>query len=284
MNIQWYPGHMTQARRVMEENLKLIDLVAEVLDARCPESSRNPDISRMAQGKLRLFVLTKADLADEEKTAGWLKAFAEEGHTAIALDARDPGCVNLVKKRIVALTREKREKDLKRGIKYRPVRVMIAGIPNVGKSTLINLLCKGKRAKTGNQPGVTRGKQWIALDRDLELLDTPGLLWPRFEHKRTGLHLAFAGSIRDQILDTQELAVLLLQELSADYPERLEERFGIAPGLREEERLSVLAKNRGLLLSGGEPDLKRAAEVMLEEYRSGKLGRITLEDPPCFVS
>ncbi len=280
MNIQWYPGHMAQARRVMEESLKLIDLVVEVLDARLPESSRNPDISEMAKGKLRLIVLTKADLADKKRTESWLRAFAESGLAAIAVDARDHSFTNQLKQKIQALTKEKRERDLKRGIKNRPVRAMIAGIPNAGKSTLINLLCRDKRAKTGNKPGVTRGKQWISLGRELELLDTPGLLWPKFEDKQAGLHLAFAGSIRDQILDTGELALLLLKELLRDYPEGVEERFGLCfTGLQEARLLAALAEKRGLLLAGGAPDTGRAAEVLLDEFRSGKLGRITLELP-----
>ncbi len=278
MNIQWYPGHMEKSRRQMEENLKLIDLVIEVLDARLPRSSQNPEISRMAQGKARLFALTKVDLADPVRTGLWEKHYSGGEMSCICLDARDSSFRPRLKKKLLELTAKKRERDLKRGIKNRPLRVMIAGIPNVGKSTLINLLSANKSAKTGNKPGVTRGKQWISLGDGIELLDTPGLLWPKFEDPEAGLNLAFVGSIKDQILDVEELSRKLIERLAADYPGCLEKRYGVSEKSAE-ELPGQIALKRGLLLPGGAPDMLRTANTLLDEFRSGKLGRITLELP-----
>ena len=280
MNIQWYPGHMASAKRQMEENLKLIDLVIEVLDARLPGASRNPDIDRMARDKLRLLILTKEDLADPSATAGWRKAFSEKGLTALSVDARDTGCAARIKAAIRELSKEKRERDLKRGIKNRPVRAMIAGIPNCGKSTLINLLAGKKRAKTGNKPGVTRGKQWISLGKELELLDTPGILWPKFEDKEAGLYLAFVGSIKDDILDTGELSVHLLDHIVHNNLTLLENRYGgTFSGMTGDQILREIAKLRGFMLPGGEADTERCSRMLLDEFRSGTIGRITLEYP-----
>ena len=280
MNIQWYPGHMALAKRQMEENLKLIDLVIEVLDARLPGASRNPDIDRMARDKLRLLILTKEDLADASATALWRKAFTHQGLYSLSVDARDTGCAGRIKGAIRELSKEKRERDFKRGIKNRPVRAMIAGIPNCGKSTLINVLAGKKRAKTGNKPGVTRGKQWIALGKELELLDTPGILWPKFEDKEAGLYLAYVGSIRDDILDTGELSIHLLDHIAHNNLSLLENRYGGSfSGMSGDQILREIAKLRGFILQGGEPDTERCSRMLLDEFRSGMIGRITLEYP-----
>ena len=279
----------------MEENLRLIDVVAEVLDARLPESSRNPDIGRMASGKLRLLILTKSDLADEKLTKEWIEAYEAQGIKAIAIDARDKAYAGKIRALIRALSKDKKERDLKRGIKNRPIRAMICGIPNAGKSTLINLLAGKKSAKTGNKPGVTRGKQWIKLEKELELLDTPGLLWPKFEDPLVGMNLAFVGTINDQIINAQELSGAFLAWAGKNYPEKLADRYGLqlpdsflgdpsqepAQGgaLASHLLLEKIAEKRGMVLSGGVLDLERTAAMVLDEFRTGKLGRMTLESP-----
>ena len=309
MDYQWYPGHMTKARRMMQENVRLVDLVIEILDARVPLSSRNPDINQLAQGKQRLIILSKADLADPKQTEHFVQAFEKDGAAVIALDARTKKANAQIMKTLQRITKEKKERDKKRGIIGRPVRAMICGIPNVGKSTFINTLSGRSSAKTGNKPGVTKGKQWISF-AGLELLDTPGILWPKFEDQTVGIHLALVGSIRDEILDEEELARHLLKILIMRYPALLSSRYvagknsgsdSLAADMSDQmaqfvkamevaaeseyndsklqELLVMIAQKRNLLRSGGEPDPKRAAHLLLDDFRSGRIGAVTLDVP-----
>ena len=278
MNIQWYPGHMTKARRAMQEDIKLIDLVIELVDARVPFSSRNPDIDKLAAGKARMVLLNKADLADEAETRKWAQMFEDMGIPVVKIDARNKGTLKQVQAAQQEACKEKIERDRRRGILNRPIRTMVVGIPNVGKSTFINSFAGKACAKTGNKPGVTKGNQWIRLNKTLELLDTPGILWPRFEDQQVGLHLALIGSINDQILNKDELACELISLLEKDYPQVVKDRFGIENV--EEDRVKVLeeiARSRACLMKGGELDLARASALLLDDFRAGKLGRISLE-------
>ena len=278
MNIQWYPGHMTKARRAMQEDIKLIDLVIELVDARVPFSSRNPDIDKLAAGKARMVLLNKADLADEAETRKWAQMFEDMGIQVVKIDARNKGTLKQVQAAQQEACKEKIERDRRRGILNRPIRTMVVGIPNVGKSTFINSFAGKACAKTGNKPGVTKGNQWIRLNKTLELLDTPGILWPRFEDQQVGLHLALIGSINDQILNKDELACELISLLEKDYPQVVKDRFGIENV--EEDRVKVLeeiARSRACLMKGGELDLARASALLLDDFRAGKLGRISLE-------
>lgn len=278
MNIQWYPGHMTKARRAMQEDIKLIDLVIELVDARVPFSSRNPDIDKLAAGKARMVLLNKADLADEAETRKWAQMFEDMGIRVVKIDARNKGTLKQVQAAQQEACKEKIERDRRRGILNRPIRTMVVGIPNVGKSTFINSFAGKACAKTGNKPGVTKGNQWIRLNKTLELLDTPGILWPRFEDQQVGLHLALIGSINDQILNKDELACELISLLEKDYPQVVKDRFGIENV--EEDRVKVLeeiARSRACLMKGGELDLARASALLLDDFRAGKLGRISLE-------
>lgn len=277
MNYQWYPGHMTKAVRQMQEDIKLIDVVVELLDARIPASSRNPDIDRLAANKYRLILLNKSDLADRDRTAEWKEYFREKGYLAVELDSRTKQAMKQVTDAVMEACREKIERDRKRGIKNRPVRAMIVGIPNVGKSTFINSFAGRAAAKTGNKPGVTKGKQWIRPGKNVELLDTPGILWPKFEDQDVGMRLAMVGSIRDEILNTDELGLELIRFLQEEYPGTLSGRYEAD---EQQEALDVLlqiARNRKCLGKGGEPDYSKAAELLLSEFRSGQLGRMTLE-------
>ncbi len=282
MNIQWYPGHMTRARRIMKEDLRLIDLLIEVIDARVPASSRNPDIDELGRGKARLILLNKADLASETWNAIWEKYFIGQGYSVVKADSRNQAQLKKVNAAVQEACREKLERDKKRGILNRPARAMVVGIPNVGKSTFINSFAGKACARTGNKPGVTKGNQWIRLNKSLELLDTPGLLWPKFEDPQTGLHLALIGSINDQILNKEELALELLTFMLKQYPEALKERYGIEAAAGEEplNALEQAAKARACLVKGGGYDYGKAAGLLLDDYRSGRLGRITLEFPP----
>ena len=278
MNIQWYPGHMTKARRAMQEDIKLIDLVIELVDARVPFSSRNPDIDKLAAGKARMVLLNKADLADEAETRKWAQMFEDMAIHVVKIDARNKGTLKQVQAAQQEACKEKIERDRRRGILNRPIRTMVVGIPNVGKSTFINSFAGKACAKTGNKPGVTKGNQWIRLNKTLELLDTPGILWPRFEDQQVGLHLALIGSINDQILNKDELACELISLLEKDYPQVVKDRFGIENV--EEDRVKVLeeiARSRACLMKGGELDLARASALLLDDFRAGKLGRISLE-------
>lgn len=280
MDIQWYPGHMTKTIRQMQEDIKLVDLVIEVLDARIPVSSRNPDIDALAAGKARLLVLNKADLADERENTRWVRYYKEQGITAVLTDARNRGSVKNLMPAITEACREKTERDRARGMKERPIRTMIAGIPNVGKSTFINSFSGKAMTKTGNKPGVTRGKQWIRLGGRVELLDTPGLLWPKFEDKTVGENLALIGSINDQILDEGELVLVLIRRLREGYPGKLALRYKIEETDTDLSCLEEIGRKRGCLRKGGEIDYGRAASILLDEYRSGVLGRISLETAP----
>lgn len=279
MQYQWYPGHMTKAKRQMQEDIKLVDLVIELVDARIPISSHNPDIDTLGRQKARMVLLNKADLADEAKNKAWCDYYKKQGIFAVRLDARNRGGMKDVQSVIQDACREKIERNLKRGIINRPVRAMVAGIPNVGKSTFINSFAGKACAKTGNKPGVTKGKQWIRLNKQVELLDTPGILWPKFENQIIGMHLAYIGSIRDEIVNREELAFELLKELLERYPGLLADRFALSAAQTPLEALEQIAKNRSCLKKGGELDTEKAAALLLEEFRSGKLGRITMEEP-----
>ena len=280
MNIQWYPGHMTKARREMEADVRIVDMVIELLDARAPMASGNPEIRRLGQGKERVIVLNKSDLADAATTAAWIRSFQAEGAHCIAMDARGSGNRKLLLRTIEAAAAAKRERDKKRGILNRPVRAMVAGIPNVGKSTLINMLSGRSSAKTGNKPGVTRGNQWIRFQQSIELLDTPGILWPKFEDPAIGEKIAFLGSINEMIVDKTELAVTLLAFLgSKGKLEGAKERYQLTGTETAVEMLTEIARLRGCLMAGGEPDTEKAAGIVINEFRSGALGRISLEGP-----
>ncbi len=279
MNIQWYPGHMTKARRMMQENIKLVDLVIELVDARVPLSSRNPDIDDLGRNKARLLLLNKSDLADEAANEAWSAYFRAKGFQVVKLNSRSGAGFKSVNAVVQEACKEKIERDRRRGILNRPVRAMVAGIPNVGKSTFINSFAGKACTKTGNKPGVTKGAQWVRLNKQVELLDTPGILWPKFEDQEVGIKLAMIGSIKEEILNTEELSLELLKLLKARYSGTIGERYGADETLSEVELLGEIAKRRGCLQKGGEPDLTKAAAILLEDFRSGKLGRITLELP-----
>lgn len=289
MNIQWYPGHMTKTRRQIEADLKNVDLVAEIVDARIPVSSRNPDIDSICAGKPRLIVLNRADQADPEGNRRWAAYFKAQGHAVMETDARSGSGVAQFSGTVQGILKDQIARWREKGQVGRPVRAMVVGVPNVGKSTFINKVAKRKSAKAGDRPGVTRGKQWINVDRSLDLLDTPGILWPKFEDPTTGLHLAFTGAVKDDIIDVETLSCHLMELLSRRYPQvlknnyklsQLPERQGgeneIAYGYR---LLEAGAQKRGMRISGGELDTERMARVLLDEYRAGKLGRFTLELP-----
>ena len=285
MDYQWYPGHMTKARRMMQENIGLVDLVIELADARIPMSSRNPDIDTLCGSKARILLLTKADMADPAKTAAFQKYFEDKGFMVVAMDARTRKANDKIRNYVEKACAAKRERDKRRGIIGRPLRAMVVGIPNVGKSTFINSFAGKASAKTGNKPGVTRGKQWIRLNKNLELLDTPGILWPRFEDRQVGVNLALTGAIRQELLEEQELSMELLGFLQKEYPSLINARY--APEGEEwtfpmdnAELLMKIAKARNLVRTGGEPDHQRASKLILDDFRNGKTGRITLEAPP----
>lgn len=280
-NIQWFPGHMAKTRRLMTSSLPLVDAVAEVTDARVPKSSRNPEMDRLVGKKPRIVLLNKCDGADETITSQWIDYYKRNGVSALATDCRSGKNVN----RFLPLLREELKDEIEkwkaRGMTGRPIRIMIVGIPNVGKSSFINRLCGGKRAKVEDRPGVTRGKQWVSLDKDVELLDMPGVLWPKFEDKKVGERLAFTGAIKDDIMDMEALACRLIDTLREIYPQRVCERYGIDIEDSDEsyDILQKIARKRGFLVSGGEVNTERAAIILLDEFRDGKLGRITLERP-----
>ena len=278
-NIQWFPGHMAKTLRLMEADIRNVDAVLQLLDARIPLSSLNPEIERITAAKPHLYVMNKADLADKERTREWSAFFKEKGFFVVSLDARSKSGMKSITDIVMEACKEKIERDRKRGIKNRPVRAMVVGIPNVGKSTFINSYAGKACAKTGNKPGVTKGKQWIRLNKSVELLDTPGILWPKFEDQTVGLRLALIGSIKDEILNVDELAVELVKFLKAEYPGLLAQRY---EGTEENdiiEIISAVAVNRKCLSKGGEPDYSKAAALIIDDFRSGKLGHITLERP-----
>ena len=280
MNLQWYPGHMTKAKRQMQEDLKLIDLIIELVDARVPMSSRNPDIDELGKNKSRLILLNKSDLADEKYNEEWTKYFQQKGFFVLKVNARSGAGLKAIQGVITEACKEKIERDRRRGIKNRPIRAMVVGIPNVGKSTFINSYAGKACTKTGNKPGVTKGKQWIRLNKSLELLDTPGILWPKFEDQEVGKRLAYIGSIKDEILNLEELSLLLLEYIRENYPGMLTARYGISEEGTPLSMLEGIAENRKCLVRGQALDYAKAAGILMEEFRNGKLGRITLEHPP----
>lgn len=326
MEVQWYPGHMTKAKRNMQEDVKLIDLMIELVDARVPMSSRNPDIDQLARGKARLILMNKADLADPAMSSQWKVWFEKQGCQTVLLDSRVSGQMKLVNRAVEEACREKRERDRRRGIQNRPIRAMVVGIPNVGKSTFINSFAGKAAAKTGNKPGVTKGNQWIRLNKSVELLDTPGILWPKFEDQMVGMRLAAIGSISDNVLDLTELSVFVIRVMQKQYPGRLAERYrliGRTEEIRQEGEaagaetdgtgeaaeaetdgtgenagrtellppdgrpvdpaygiLADIARSRGCVIRGGELDYEKASRMILDDFRSGRLGRVTLEGVP----
>lgn len=279
MNYQWYPGHMTKAIRMMQENIKLIDLMIELVDARIPMSSRNPDIDELAGNKSRIILLNKADLADPRFNVQWMEFFKDRGVHVLEINSKNGSGVKSIQGLVQEACREKIERDRKRGIKNRPVRAMVAGIPNVGKSTFINAFAGRACTKTGNKPGVTKGKQWIRLNQNLELLDTPGILWPRFENQSVGEKLAMIGSINDEILHTDELAVAILTYLQKEYAGLVAKRYNITESDNAIDTLAKVCESRHCYLKGEEPDIERASRMILEDFRSGRIGKITLERP-----
>ena len=279
MHFQWYPGHMTKAKRMMQENIKLIDLVIELVDARIPLSSRNPDIDELGKNKARLVLLNKADLAEDKWNDAWAEYFKKKGFSVVKVNSRKGGGIKSIQGVIREACAEKIERDRKRGILNRPVRAMVVGIPNVGKSTFINALAGKACAKTGNKPGVTKGKQWIRLNKQVELLDTPGILWPKFEDQEVGLKLAFIGSIKDEVLQTEELAAELIHFLRTAYPEVLADKYDIEMDEDDYVVLNRIAKSRNCIVRGNELDTDKAALLLLDDFRNGKLGRLTLEYP-----
>ena len=277
MNVQWYPGHMTKAKRQMQEDIKLIDLIIELVDARVPLSSRNPDIDELGKNKARLILLNKADLADERQNEAWKNFFQAKGFFVVKVDSRSGAGMKAIQAAISEACKEKTERDRKRGIKNRPIRAMVVGIPNVGKSTFINTFAGKACAKTGNRPGVTKGKQWIKLNKSVELLDTPGILWPKFEDQEVGMRLAYVSSIKDDILNMEELSLNLIDFLRQYYPGVLERRYQISEEGKPVEVLEAIARARGCLKKGEELDYAKASGILFDDFRSGKIGRITLE-------
>lgn len=277
ININWYPGHMTKAKRMMEENIKLIDLIIEIVDARIPLSSRNPDIDKLANNKYRLICLNKSDLSDKAHNEKWMEYFKSKGFFVTMINSKSGAGVKNINNIILDVCKEKIERDRKRGIKNRPIRAMVCGIPNVGKSTFINSLVGKAAAKTGNKPGVTKGKQWIRLNKNIELLDTPGILWPKFESNEVGLNLALIGSINDEILNLDDLSYELIERLKDNYSGLLAEKYNINEEDNEIKILSDIAVNRGCIAKGGEPDIEKAAKLLFDDYRNGRIGKITLE-------
>jgi len=285
MKIQWYPGHMTKAKRAMSDAIKLVDIIIEMTDARAPEATRNPEITGLGMGKSRIIILNKADLADENANIRWASYYKEKGYECMFMDSRQKNGVNSLIKAIENVSKDKRERDAKRGIKNRPVRAMVAGIPNVGKSTLINTVSGRAMAKTGNKPGVTKGKQWIRLNKQVELLDTPGILWPKFEDRKTAEHLAFIGSIKDEVIEKMELVLNLITELEENYEGLIASYYGFDNCEKTENKidfavktLEAVAEKRALLKKGGETDTDKASKLILDDFKNGRLGKITLEN------
>lgn len=279
MQVQWYPGHMTKAKRMMQENIKLIDLVIELVDARAPLSSKNPDIDELGKNKFRLILLNKADLSSEKGNAMWTKYFEDKGYFVVKVNSRSGAGMKQISATIMEACREKIERDRKRGILNRPIRAMVVGIPNVGKSTFINSFAGRAAAKTGNKPGVTKGAQWIRLNKQVELLDTPGILWPKFEDQTVGLKLAMLGSVNDEILNIDELSIELIKLLDEYFPNVIPERYQIEKQENPVKVLEEIARVRSCLLKGNELDISKAANILMDDFRSGRLGKITLEFP-----
>lgn len=283
MNIQWFPGHMAKTRRLITENLKLVDVIIELLDARIPFSSRNPEINSLINNKPRLVAFNKSDLADEKISRQWVQWYADQGIKCILINSINGKGLNEIKTRARDLMSEKIERDRAKGKIFTPVRTMVVGIPNVGKSSFINKIVGKAVATTGDRPGVTRGKQWIRISSEIELLDTPGILWPKFEDQEVGMNLAFTGAIKDDIMDTSEVAMELLYRLTKIYPVELCTRFKLEPdyikNVEPLELLETVGKKRGCIISKGQIDYSRISAIVLDEFRGGKIGRVTLEKP-----
>lgn len=279
MQFQWYPGHMTKAKRAMQEDIKLIDVIIELVDSRVPFSSKNPDIDTLANGKSRILLMNKYDLADKAVSDKWTKYYEEKGYFVATVNSKNGRGVKAVNYVIQKACKEKIERDRKRGILNRPIRAMIVGIPNVGKSTFINSFAGKACAKTGNKPGVTKGKQWIRLNKNVELLDTPGILWPKFEDQQVGLNLAFIGSIKDELYNIYELSLLLLDYLIKNYPDAVADFYEIENSDSNNELLERIAIKRGCIKSGAEYDLDKAAKCLVDDFRNGRIGKISLEIP-----
>lgn len=278
VGINWFPGHMAKTKRKISEQLKMVDAVAEIVDARIPVSSRNPDIAELIGDKPHIIILNKCDMADREETLKWIKLYKKSGIAAVAADCKNGKGINEFKACIYDLLAEKTEKNKEKGMAGKALRIMVVGIPNVGKSSFINKLTKGSKAKVENRPGVTRMNQWFKVDSGLELLDTPGVLWPKFEDNTVGEHLAITGAITDRITDTEYLAMKLLEILSKDYPALLENRYKLTDFNEDSyDMLCSVGKKRGMMIRGGEVDTERAANMLLEEYRNLKIGAVTLE-------
>lgn len=276
-NIQWFPGHMTKTRRLIEADLKMVDAVVEVTDARIPESSRNPIIDELCGKKPRIMIMNKCDAADEKATEAWKRFYEKQGMCVIVCECRSGKGVNKFLPAVKRLLRELTERRKARGMIGKAMRLMVVGIPNVGKSSFINRMANSRKTKVGDRPGVTRGKQWVTIDKDVELLDMPGILWPKFEDKDVAQRLAFTGAVKDEVMDSEALARALGAILLRDYPELMKARYGING---EGDVLVEIADARKMLVSGGEPDTERAAAALLDEFRGGKIGRITLDKPP----
>ena len=283
VDIQWFPGHMAKTRRLMKANLPLVDVVVEITDARVPASSRNPEMKNLVGGKPRIVVLNKCDMSDEGLTAEWIEYYRTNGVKAIAMDCRSGKGLNKLVPTVKEVMKRELEKRVAKGMEGKPIRIMVVGIPNVGKSSFINRVAGGKRAKVEDRPGVTRGKQWVTLEKGIDLLDMPGVLWPKFDDKTVGEHLAFTGAIKDDILDTELLAMRLADLLNREYHSLLCERYRLTDeetaGIEPYDLLSLIGAKRGMKISGGEVDTERAAAMLLDEFRGGKIGRMTLEMP-----
>ncbi len=279
MTVQWFPGHMAKTRRLIKESLPLVDAVCEIVDARLPESSRNPEIDVIVGNKPRIILLNKCDLADDEATAGRIRDFASQGITALPVDCRSGKGLQKFQSSVREVLRDRIQANIDRGMGGKTLRVMVVGIPNTGKSSFINRMAGKNRAKVADKPGVTRGNQWFSIGQGIELLDTPGVLWPKFEDPEVGFKLSFIGSVKDEILDIQEIAVRLLRFMQERYPANLAERYKIEDfeNLEPYELLELIAKKRGFLLRGGEYDTERCAVMLLDEFREGRLGKITLD-------
>ncbi len=283
VSIQWFPGHMAKTKRLMKENLKLVDIVVELTDARVPYSSCNPEIKSLVGGKPRIVILNKCDMADEALTAEWIEHYKSKGINAIATDCRSGKGLSRLAPVVHDVLKKELEKRANKGMDGKPVRMMIVGIPNVGKSSFINRIAGGKRTKVEDRPGVTRGKQWVTLENGIDMLDMPGVLWPKFEDKIVGEHLAFTGAVKDDIIDIESLAMRLVDLLNRDYHELLCERYKLADektaNMEPYDLLELIGVKRGMRISGGEVNTERAAAMLLDEFRGGKIGRITLERP-----
>ena len=283
VSIQWFPGHMAKTRRLMKDNLKLVDIVVELTDARVPFSSRNPEMKSLVGGKPRIVILNKCDMADETLTGEWIEYYKSKGISAIATDCRSGRGLNKLAPVVREVLKKELEKRASKGMEGKPIRMMIVGIPNVGKSSFINRVAGGKRTKVEDRPGVTRGKQWVTLENGIDMLDMPGVLWPKFEDKTVGEHLAFTGAVKDDIIDIESLAMRLADLLNRDYHRLLCDRYKLTneetENIEPYDLLELIGAKRGMKISGGEVNTERAAAMLLDEFRGGKIGRITLEKP-----